>query len=199
LKNKRDYSIMNCNLAIMAMETMKRSYSMIRVVVLALIVALPGCTFTKLMTTRFEKPTFTYKGAALVEASQSAVIVNFLFSAHNPNEAGLKNITCSYELFVEGKKFMTGNDIPLTLDPRGDTEIKVPATIAYADLFPVLGSVVRLILTGQKTIPITIDAVFSGKPAIYSEAGKEEPISFETRLTRTTDIPLPLERRYKGQ
>lgn len=175
------------------------SYSMIWVVLLALILALPGCTFTKLMTTRFEKPTFTYKGSELIEASQNGVIVNFLFTAHNPNEAGLKNATCSYALFVEAKKFMTGSDVPLALDPKGDTEIKVPATIAYADLFPVLGSVVRLILSGRKTIPITIDAVFSGNPAIYSEAGKEEPISFEERLTRTADIPLPQERRDKGQ
>jgi hypothetical protein len=181
------------------MEKITYSYSMIRVIILALIVTLPGCSFTRLMTTRFEKPTFTYRGSELVEASQSRAIVNFLFTAHNPNEAGLKNVTCSYELFVEGKKFMTGNDIPLELNPKGDTEIKVPATIAYADLFPVLGSVVRLILSGQKTIPITIDAVFSGKPAILSEAGKEEPISFETRLARTADIPLPQERRNKGQ
>jgi len=175
------------------------NYNIIPLVILALLLALPGCTFTKLMTARFEKPTFTYRGAELVETSQSGMIVNFLFTAHNPNEAGLKNITCSYQLFVEGKKFMTGNDLPLELNPKGDTEIRVPATIAYADLFPVLGSVVRLILSGQKTIPITIDAVFSGKPAIYSKAGKEEPISFETRLTRTADIPLPQERRGKGQ
>lgn len=172
---------------------------MIRVVILALILALPGCTFTKLMTIRFEKPTFTYRGAELVETSQSGAIVNFLFTAHNPNEAGLKNITCSYELFVEGKKFMTGNDVPLTLDPKGETAIKVPATIAYADLFPVLGSVVRLILSGRKTIPITIDAVFSGKPALYSEAGKDEPISFEIKLSKTADIPLPQERKNRGQ
>jgi len=180
------------------MKIIKPSYTMIRIVILAIIITLPGCTFTKLMTTRFEKPTFTYTGSELVEASQSTAIVNFLFSAHNPNEAGLKDITCSYELFVEGKKFMTGNDVPLSLDPHGDRSIKVPATIAYADLYPVLGSVVRLILSGKKTIPITIDAVFSGKPAIYGEAGKEEPISFEMRLTRTADIPLPQERRNKG-
>ena len=181
------------------MDRMKFSYSIIRVVVAALILALPGCTFTKLMTTRFEKPTFTYTGSELVETSQSGATVNFLFTAHNPNEAGLKNVTCSYELFVEGKKFLTGKDIPLALDPKGDTEIKVPATIAYADLYPVLGSVLRRILSGQKTIPITIDAVFSGRPAIYSEAGEDKPISFERRLTKTADIPLAQERRNKGQ
>jgi hypothetical protein len=182
------------------MDRMKFSHSIIRaVIVFSIILAQPGCTFTKLMTTRFENPTFTFTGSELVETSQSGAIVNFLFIAHNPNEAGLKNVTCSYELFVEGKKFLTGNDITLALDPKGDTEIKVPATIAYADLYPVLGSVVRRILSGQKTIPITIDALFSGKPAIYIEAGKEKPISFERRLAKTAEIPLQQERRNQGQ
>ena len=173
------------------MDRMIFLYSMIRVVILALIFALPGCTFMKLMTTRLEQPTFTYTGSELVEASQSTTTVNFLFSVHNPNEAGLKSVTCSYELFVEGKKILKGNDIPLTLKPKGDTEIKIPATIAYTDLFPVVGSVVRRILSGQKTIPVTIDVVFSGKPAIYGEAGKEKPISFEMRLSKTAEMPLP--------
>ena len=168
-----------------------------RVVILALILALPGCTFTKLMTTRFEKPTFTFAGSELVETSQSGATVNFLFTAHNPNEAGLKNVTCSYELFVEGKRVLTGKDIPLALEPKGDTVINVPATISYADLYPILGSVLRRILSGQKTIPISIDAVFSGRPAIYSEAGEDRPISFEKRLIKTVDIPLAQERRNK--
>ena len=179
------------------MQRVKLSYGIIRVVIIALILTLPGCAITKLLTARLEKPTFTYKGFELVEVSESRTIVNFLFSAHNPNEAGLKNVTSSYVLFVEGKKFLTGNDIPLKLNPRGDTEIKVPATIAYSDLFPVLVQVMRRILSNEKTIPITIEAVFSGKPAIYSEGGKEKPISFETRLTRTVDIPLPEKLRYR--
>jgi len=172
-------------------------YSIIRVVVAALILTLPGCAYTKLTTTRYEKPTFTYTGSELVETSQSGALVNFLFSGHNPNEAGLKNVTCSYELFVEGEKFMTVTDIPLALDPKGDTEIKVLATIAYEDLYPVLGSIVRRILSGQKTIPITISAAFSGKPAILSEAGKDTPITFERRLVKTADIPLTQERRNR--
>jgi hypothetical protein len=180
------------------MDRMISFFWTIRVIILALLLALPGCTFAKLMTTRLEKPTFTYTGLELVEVSQSSAIVNFLFSAHNPNEAGLKSVTCSYELLAEGKKFLTGTDIPLELPPKGDRSIKVPATIAYADLVPVLGSVVRRILSGQRTIPITIDAVFSGKPAIYGEAGNETTISFEIRLIKTADIPLPQEGRNKG-
>ncbi len=170
------------------------SYSVIYTIILVLILVLPGCAYLKLVFAPPEKPTFTYKGVELVESSQSGVLVNFLFTAHNPNEAGLKNVTCSYELFVEEKKFLAGKDIPLTLNPKSDTEIKVPATIAYRDLFPVLGSVVRRLLAGQKTIPVTINALFSGKPAIYGEAGKEKPISFGIRLIKTADIPLVQER-----
>jgi hypothetical protein len=165
---------------------------------MALILALHGCAYTKLLTTRFEQPTFTYRGAELIEASQTRAIVNFLLTAHNPNEAGLKNVTCSYELYVEEKKILIGKDIPLELNPKGDTEIKVPATIAYTDLAPVLRSVVRRIVSGQKTIPVTIDAVLFGRPALYGETGKESPISFERRVVKTVDIPLQQERKNKA-
>jgi hypothetical protein len=168
-------------------------------VIAALILALHGCTYAKLMTSRLEKPTFTYAGAELIEASQSRAVVNFHFSAHNPNKAGLKNVTCSYELFVEEKKFLTGTDVLLELGPNGDTEIKVPATIAYAEFAPVLRSVLRRFLSGQKTIPVTIDAVISGRPALYGEPGKESPISFERRVVKTIDIPLQQERKNKDR
>lgn len=173
------------------MKRKKFSYVTICVIILALMLALPGCLFTKLMTTRFENPTFSFRGFELVEASQNRAIVNFLFTAHNPNHAGLKNVTCSYDLFVEGRKFLTGNDIPLTLNPKGDTEITVPATIVYTDLFPALQSVVLLLLSRQKSIPIEIEAVFSGKPAIYGKAGKEESVFFDVKLNKTVDVPLP--------
>jgi LEA14-like dessication related protein len=177
---------------------MKHSSHKIPAVILTLVFVLPGCTFTKLMTSRIAKPTFTYIGTEVVEVSQSKAVVNFLFSAHNPNNAGLKNIACSYELFVEGKNFASGNDVLLELAPNGDRTIKIPATIAYAGLFPVLGSVLRQIVSGQKTILITIDAVFSGRPAIYTEAGREEPISFEVKLTKTVNVPLPQAIRNTG-
>ena len=112
---------------------------------------------------------------------------------------GLKNVICSYELFVEGKRFLTGKDIPLALDPKGDTDITVPATIDYTDLVPVLGSLFRRILAGRKTIPVTINAVFSGKPALYGATGKEEPIFFEMSLNKAADIPFPQERRNRGR
>jgi len=179
------------------MLKMNCSQNIVRVVIVALIFALHGCAYTRLATTHLEKPTFTYTGTDLIEASQSRAMVNFHFSAHNPNKYGLKNVTCSYELFVEEKKFLTGTDVPLELGPNGDTEIKIPATIAYAEFAPVLRSVLRRFLSGRKTIPITIDAVITGRPALYGEPGNESPISFERRVVNTIDIPLQQERKSK--
>ncbi|MDA8099553.1 MAG: LEA type 2 family protein [Nitrospiraceae bacterium] len=169
--------------------------TMLRFVVAAIILMLPACAYWKLATTHFEKPTFTYHGIESGEASHGQINVNFLFTAHNPNAAGIRNVTCSFELFVEGKKFMTGKDVPLEVSGRGDTELKVPAAIAYADMLPALGAVIDIILSGRKTIPVTINAVFSGKPAVYTEAGREEQVSFEIPMNETADIPLKLDRR----
>jgi hypothetical protein len=177
---------------------MRSSYYVKSMVMGVLIIVLQGCVYTKLLTSKLEKPTFTYTGTELVGVSERGVVVNFLFSAHNPNEAGIRNVICSYELSVEGKKFLTGKDVPLTLTAKGDTDIKVPASIAREDLRPVLRSVARRILAGKKTVPITIDAVFSGKPALYGDAGKEQALNFEMRFIRNAEIPLPLDRSTGG-
>jgi hypothetical protein len=164
-----------------------------------LILILTGCTFARLATTRFEKPEFTYTGSELLESSRNTARVNFLFSVHNPNMAGVRNAFVSYELYVEEKMFLTGSDIPFELVPNGDTTIAIPATIDYRDLTPVLGSVVERILAGKKSIPVTINAVFYGRPAVFSEDGKEDTVSFEKRLTKTAEIPLVKEKPGRGK
>jgi LEA14-like dessication related protein len=174
------------------------SSCLLSMVVVVLIMVLHGCAYTKLLTSRLEKPTFTYLGTELVGVSERGVVVNFLFSAHNPNETGIRNVICSYELSVDGNTFLTGMDVPVTLTAKGDTEIRVPASIDREDFRPVLRSVVRRIFSGKKTLPVTIDAVFSGKPALYGEAGKEQPLNFEMRFIKKAEIPLPLDRSTGG-
>jgi hypothetical protein len=168
-----------------------------RLITLLLLFTLSGCTLARLAATPFEKPTFTFVKSELIDTSQKRAIVDFIFVAHNPNKEGLKNVSVSYELYVEEKRLLIGTDVLFDLNPEGDTEIKIPAVIAYADLIPVLGSVAKRILAGQKTVPVTIVASFSGKPALYGQAGKEEAITFEKRFTKTADIPLQHEKRYR--
>lgn len=155
---------------------------------------LSGCAFARLATVPFEKPVFTFLQGELVETSQKHALVNFHFSAHNPNNAGLKNTKISYELYIEGKQLLNGTDIPFELIPNGDTEIIIPASIVYRDLYPLLGPLVKRIVSGKKTIPMTIVVVFSGKPVMYTNEGEERMVPFERRLTKTIDIPLIKER-----
>ena len=169
-----------------------------RAVIVALVLIVSGCAWTRLFSAKLEKPTFTYVSSELVQVSPDKAMVNFIFSAHNPNEVGLKNMLVSYELFAEGKKFLKGNDINLELPPKSDTEIKVPAIIVYADLLPFLGSVSERILSNQKTIPLTINAVFSKKPARDDKTGAGRSFSFDRKMTATVDVPLPQEKINKG-
>ena len=169
-----------------------------RAVIIALILILPGCSLSRLLGTKLERPTFAYSGYELAEVSESETTVQFLFSAHNPNKVGIKDVLVSYELLVEGNFLLQGNDIRLVLPPKSDTVIQVPAVIAYKDLLPVLGSLANRILSGQKTVPITINAVFTGKPLIYDESGQGSAFSFEKNLTKTEDIPIPLDKINKA-
>lgn len=166
---------------------------------LALLLVLSGCSFFKLATTHFEKPVFTYLRSELVSTTQSQATVNFILSAHNPNKTGIKNASVSYELSVEGKRLLRGTDVPFDLMPDGDTELMVPAVLEYRDLSPVLGSVVERMLSGRRTVPITIHAVFSGKPAITTVDGEEKPVFFEMHMTKTADVPLTRDRTNRGK
>ena len=111
------------------MNHTKCLHSINRIFLFTLILGLSGCGLTRLMTTKLEKPTFTFTRFEVVETSQTQANVNFLFSAHNPNDVGLKNVFISYELFIEGRRFMTGNVTDLDLPPNSDKELKVPAVI----------------------------------------------------------------------
>jgi hypothetical protein len=185
---------------------MKNSHGMLRFehcmrrpAILLLLLALSGCTFARLATTHFEKPTFTFVKSDLIDTSQNKATVNFYFTAHNPNKAGIKNAFISYELYVEEKRLLTGKDVHFDLNPAGDTEITVPAVIFYSDLFPVLGSVFERMLLGKKTVPITIHAVFSGRPAIYTSDGEEKPFTFDIPITKTVDVPLLRDKTNRGK
>ena len=157
-----------------------------------------GCASLSLLVHGFEKPRFSYTGCTLVEADRKQAVVHVTFTAHNPNSAGVSGVLVSYELFSKGMRIMHGEDLPLTLIPKGDTNIDVPVLISYADLLPVLDEVVKQLLDGKKTMPIRIKAVFTGSPAIITEGGQEDRLTFTITEDRTVDLPLPLDQIVKG-
>ena len=167
---------------------------------IALCLALSACTFFRLLHgSTLKPPNFAYVACRLLSANERQADLEFTLSSYNPNAIGLKNVTVSYELFTEGRKFLQGRDIQLEIKPRDSTRILVPAEVVYLDVFRALGPVAEKVLANKKTIPVRIDAVISGKPTLYNEAEEGSLFSFSLQLSRTEEVPLPREQIEKGK
>jgi hypothetical protein len=163
---------------------------LLRTVIALLLLVLPACAVTSLMTMHVEPPSFTYKGIEVLAIEKGRIIFDVLFTAHNPNDAGLRNVVCSYDLSVEGKKFLSGQEIALSLARRSDSEVRVPATVAFTDLNAAAGVLLRRLAAGKKTITLSIDTVFSGRPALLTTAEGDKELLFELHQTKTFELPL---------
>jgi LEA14-like dessication related protein len=153
---------------------------------------LPSCTFYRLVgSTKLKTPEFTILGCEVRKVSARQANLDFIVSAYNPNPIGLRNIYINYELSTEGKRLMKGRDVSVELAPNSENRIIVPAEVELDDLVRALGPLLERILSHQKTVPITIDALIHGKPTVYNEYEKGSLFSFEKRVTKTVDVPLP--------
>jgi LEA14-like dessication related protein len=151
-----------------------------------------GCTFYRLMqSTKIENPSFEFLRCDLKKATDKYFNIECFVLAQNPNLIGLKNIYISYEIFVEDKRLINGREIYVELAPKGETELKVPASISYNDLLHALEPVLGRIFSNQKTIPITIKTRIYGQPTLYNGVEEGSLFSFERRLSKTIDVPMP--------
>jgi LEA14-like dessication related protein len=163
-----------------------------RVCLLFFLLLIESCTFYRIIgNTKLKTPEFTILGCEVRKMSHRQANVHFIVSAYNPNPIGLKNVYVNYELSTENKRFMKGRDVSIELAPNSENKIIVPAEIDLDDLSQVIGPLLEKILSHQKTIPIRIDALFYGKPTAYNDFEEGSLFSFERRVTKTVDIPLP--------
>jgi len=154
-----------------------------------------GCTAIKIIKSAdLVKPTFEYVDHSLGDPTSQMVPIHLNFIAHNPNSIGLKNVFVSYELYSEGKSFLTGSDIPVFLVPNGDTDLVVTAEINYKDLFRAVGPLAKRILRGAKTVPVEAKVRVHGAPIVYNETEEGRLFSFSLSTTRVVDVPIPREK-----
>lgn len=162
------------------------------VAALALLFGLTGCTFLRLARSeKLKKPEITYLRTVVKSVDGEKAVVDFVLNAKNPNKIGLKNVAVDYELFHEGRMFLKGDGIEVALAPAGDTEIRIPAIIAYGSVFTTAYALAQRVIAGDSTVPVRLDAVVSGKPTLYNEIEEGSLFSFTHRLSRTEQIPIP--------
>lgn len=182
-------------LRIITQEThVRRSIRPLAFTVLSLVAVhiVSGCAFMQLLRSeKLKTPEITYLRTVIRSYDAEKAEVDFVINAANPNKIGLKNVTVDYELFHEGRAFLKGSGIDVTLAPAGDTEIRIPATIMYNSVFTTAYALTQRVLAGDSTVPVRFDALVSGKPTLYNEIEEGALFSFSRKLSRTANIPIP--------
>lgn len=151
-----------------------------------------GCSFMRLLRSeKLKTPEITYLRTVVKTVAGDRAEVDFVLNATNPNRIGIKNVTVDYELFHEGRAFLKGSGIDVTLAPAGDTEIRIPAVILYNSVFNTAYTLTQRILAGDSTVPVRFDALVTGKPTLYNAVEEGALFSFSRKLSRTENIPIP--------
>ena len=142
-------------------------------------------------TTDIKNPKVKYVGHKIEKVTSDEVQVNVDLAAHNPNDIGLKNVFVSYELFAEGNRLFKGNDIPLKLDPKKETVIKIPVKVNYKGVFGTIKPVVERLMKENKSLPVEVRAHVYGKPTVYNNMAEGDLFSFSHKEKKIIQIPLP--------
>lgn len=171
-----------------------------RIVSLALLLFVPSCTFYKLAsTTKLKPPEFAIVGCEIKSISSNHANLDLFVSAYNPNPVGLKNVYLNYELSTQGRRLMKGRDVRIELDPLSETTLVVPSEIEFSDIINAMGPLLDRILSRQMTIPITVNAIFHGRPTLYNEHEQGSLFSFEKRVSKTVEVSLSRDDMEKGK
>jgi LEA14-like dessication related protein len=100
---------------------------------LAAITTLNGCATLEQM---IQKPTATFSGMRLTDADLVQSTAVFIFNIHNPNPINIRAGRITYDLKLNGRKFVNGQlNQGITLAAGSTSPLQVPITLAYLDFF----------------------------------------------------------------
>lgn len=86
-------------------------------------------------------PKLHFKELSLQGIDFQHVDVDFVFQIDNPNPLNVKLATFSYALGFEGVEFLKGvNDDGVALKARGTSELALPVSVRFEDLFKLVGA-----------------------------------------------------------
>jgi len=140
------------------------------------VLVLSGCE-------ELEKPKLTYQSTNIKNISFEKVDFDVVFDLENINPVAITAITTDYEIQLNNRRFVSGkkalNDVP----GRGKTQLVLPVTLLYADLFNGVANLVTAVGQGQKTIPYQVKGTLAAKVVGL--------IDFTVPIDQTAEVPLP--------
>lgn len=87
-------------------------------------------------------PKLRFDRLAVDKIDFSSIATNFVFAVQNPNPISVKLDQFGYSLGLEGVEFIKGrNTDGLKLESKSDTELAIPVSLAFADIFKLVDNV----------------------------------------------------------
>lgn len=120
-----------------------------------IVLIIMGCTIVEQF---IQKPSATYDKMELTNVSFDQATLLFYFQIHNPNPIGTSIDRVSYQLDLNGKKFIKGDlKQGITLAASGAVPLSFPVTIRYFDFFEsirdfVVSDHIQYVLSGSMRI-----------------------------------------------
>jgi len=87
-------------------------------------------------------PKVSFQEMALQSIDFSGIAVDLIFRIDNPNPLSVKLDSFSYAFGLEGVEFLKGtNDDGIALEARGASQMSLPLSLRYQDIFDLVGAV----------------------------------------------------------
>ena len=87
-------------------------------------------------------PKLHFDRLAVDKIDFTSISADFIFGVQNPNPVSVKLDQFGYSLGLEGVEFVKGrNTDGIALKSKGDTELSIPVTLAFADIFKLVQNV----------------------------------------------------------
>lgn len=124
----------------------------------AAVLLLPGCALLEqFLTGSLERPTARVRGVEIGEVTFEEITLLFDLEVSNPNEVEVNLSGFDYDLTVEERPFLTGeNSEGLTIAAGESSTIELPLTLAYSELLETVGR-----LTDDRESPYSLEVGFS--------------------------------------
>ena len=155
---------------------MKHHHRLVRIaLLLAGLAVLAGCETIRALLT-FQEPEVRAVGARVSELSFGGAEITVDLEVENPNPVSVTLQGFSYELFIEGQRFLGGSmDEGVQIDANGRSDLSVPVAFGFVDLLSTvqsLGDAVEaryallvevqfeLPIIGELTVPVATEGTF---------------------------------------
>ena len=138
-----------------------------------------------------KQPTFNYSNYKVREVTKDYAIIDTYYQVDNPNPFEIDGLKLDYELFLEQKAFLAGNNIALQQIKSGQSELVIPVQVAFDRLLPVAKGVGLQLMQKNPQLNVDVAMTIHGVASIPARFGYSLSKNVKHDKTFTALVPIP--------